>query len=57
MSSRASGRTRAVVFGSAVLAWLAMTLHDLVELPGLVPTNPQYMIPTAIWAATAMAWF
>jgi hypothetical protein len=52
-----SGRARVVVVVSLVLAWLAMTLHDLVELPGLVPANPQYTIPTAIWAGTAVAWF
>jgi hypothetical protein len=33
-----------------------MTIHDLVELPGLVPTNPQYTIPMAISAASAAAW-
>jgi hypothetical protein len=33
-----------------------MTVHDLVELPELVPTNPQYTIPTAISALSAAAW-
>jgi hypothetical protein len=51
-----SERDRVVVAGSLVLSWLAMTVHDLVELPGLVPANPQYTIPTAIWGATAVAW-
>lgn len=56
MARRFSGPARAVVLGSVALTWLAMTLHDLVELPGLVPTDPQYTIPTAIWAVFGAAW-
>ena len=47
---------RVVVLISVLLSWLASTIHDLVELPGLVPADPQYTIPTAILIVLTASW-
>jgi len=34
---------------AVVLAWAGMAVHDAVELPELIPTSPEFLVPTAIY--------
>ena len=52
-------RPRSAFIGAGaalILAWAGMTIHDVYELPALVPGSPQFTIPSAIYAVLAVAW-
>jgi hypothetical protein len=49
--------TRRVLSAGAVgLAWAGMLVHDLFEVPQLVPFDPQFTIPSAIYLLLGLAW-
>ncbi len=41
---------------AVVLAWAGMAVHDVYELPALVPASPQFTLPSAMYLALGAAW-
>jgi hypothetical protein len=39
-----------------VAAWAGMAIHDLYELPALVPGSPQFTLPSAVYGVLGVAW-
>lgn len=47
---------RWLVLAGVTISWAGMAIHDAIELPALVPGDPQFTIPTAIFVGLALAW-
>ncbi|MGD2058900.1 MAG: hypothetical protein PVF85_05195 [Anaerolineales bacterium] len=39
-----------------LFSYAGMALHNYVELPGMSPLNPQYLLPIAIYVILTVAW-
>jgi hypothetical protein len=46
----------AIGAAAVVVAWAGMAIHDVYELPALVPADPQFTIPSAIYVVAGAAW-
>ncbi|MEO8469282.1 MAG: hypothetical protein ABI573_06400 [Chloroflexota bacterium] len=39
-----------------VVAWAGMTIHDVYELPAIIPLGPEFTIPSLIYFVLGFAW-
>lgn len=46
----------AIGAAAVLVAWAGMAIHDVYELPTLIPADPQFTIPSAIYVVAGAAW-